>query len=608
MLTPIHNGKITFIDAKQGGPRTYSAEFSENGTWKVSREDVKGMSPTARSASAVKDFFQRGCSLQTEANVLSAQINKQTNIDTKHSLAAIEEYFREESTSNLASGKDVLCAISGLDDNKLTLSQARIRNELADFQCANKTHLAATCYYRDHPEIAFHGENFNTKGFCAYLKKNGFSASINHEMLASIKYAGNGEIHFGVNKSNKNLFHNSVNLLGCHAKRQQINFATAEWSKPEPSSNETDSGWESDYWPSDMEESIEVDQEIRTTSKYPTTMENEARRQVDDLAMRVPMGGADTVQIFCLGSGSTAAKGAKGAPYTFLKLKEEYATDSSSVIDGPGATFGENFTKNIFQGLENLLENLPKGEDKIWNISLTGHSRGACEAIAINNLFLELVDNKFDLNSIPNDLKKYITPKMRAAAHELSSSAPEGINISLTLVDPVSGPRDNWLFARDGFSEIDYIKEDLSKNTAGLKHQTNIVTCSDDSKKIFDIHIPVVNDYVTIHVPTRHSQVDRYPNGQLKQPSKSIFNAAKGLILGNGPVGSLGQGSADAFYTIAALSLGTEKAQIAVTDIDLDRETQYKAPSQNRFGPNIRREVLETSVSVPYRDEERVEE
>jgi hypothetical protein len=43
------------------------------------------------------------------------------------------------------------------------------------------------------------------------------------------------------------------------------------------------------------------------------------------------------------------------------------------------------------------------------SLNIIGHSRGACEAIAINNLLCLLINSNFDIKAIPKKLSKYGT-------------------------------------------------------------------------------------------------------------------------------------------------------------------------------------------------------
>lgn len=239
--------------------------------------------------------------------------------------------------------------------------------------------------------------------------------------------------------------------------------------------------------------------------------------------------------LFLHGSGDKENK-AEINQLTLSKLNKDLRDQgyTSAIIDGPSSIIGTNFTRNIFAGLEKLLIMLVQGGDFTTKqfqkeIILTGFSRGACEAIAINNLFCSLLNNAFSLKTVPYQLRNYITPECRKLVNQLKDSCltKDNFKIRLILVDPVSGPRIGPL-NRGGFLLIDNLE-------VLPHHETYIMSCWHENRAVFDIHIPTLpTDYpiTRIKIPTRHGRIATYPkpNGRKNYASSEGHNCLAYLL------------------------------------------------------------------------------
>ena len=154
------------------------------------------------------------------------------------------------------------------------------------------------------------------------------------------------------------------------------------------------------------------------------------------------------LNIFFHGSGDGQTK-AERSHLIFSKLHDyisQHHNQLSYITNGPSSKRGCDFTHNIFEGLNNFI--LGIGFNNVSTITLCGHSRGACEAIALNNLIYSLIANQKNnpLNSIPNDLRNYLLADTRNAFSNtnwpiLQQRLRLIKTIRVILVDPVSGPR-----------------------------------------------------------------------------------------------------------------------------------------------------------------------
>lgn len=219
-------------------------------------------------------------------------------------------------------------------------------------------------------------------------------------------------------------------------------------------------------------------------------------------------------------------------PQTFTRLNEIIKRDgvvTSEIIDGP-TMLGENFTSNIAQGLIRCLQYIKKNRDdaqaaapETIKIMITGHSRGAVEAIQINNILNELIKNGFKSNlPILRDLSDHheaINEQLKLIQN-IDGINDVKFNLSVYAFDPVLG-MDSSLTHRKGF--------DLPKIFNSANNVTNdytIFVAEDEERGYFDLFLPKVvnmqsNKEITkitlVPLKSSHTDMVRYPKPNYKK-------------------------------------------------------------------------------------------
>ena len=244
---------------------------------------------------------------------------------------------------------------------------------------------------------------------------------------------------------------------------------------------------------------------------------------------RLPNIDADTY-LFLHGTASTEDKRTtKNKPYIQSKLHEHLSVSNytTHIIDGV-SMLGAGFTHNVFKGLEFLLRSFVDKLETVerQEILLTGHSRGACEAIAINNLFCNLLNADFDIEQIPQNLTQFITNPTRESLKFLNSDGATKIypsnhqtyaknyantKITLILLDPVQGPDITGITHRAGFSLVEKFVPLLHADN----HEICILTASDETRSWFDLHLPkqtisIPLEFSNILVSANHKDISLY--------------------------------------------------------------------------------------------------
>ncbi len=211
---------------------------------------------------------------------------------------------------------------------------------------------------------------------------------------------------------------------------------------------------------------------------------------------------------------------------------------SCHIIDGPTIT-GDNFDQNTFNGLTYLLQTIMQNSSVIQpliSLNIIGHSRGACEAIAINNLLCLLVNSNFDIKAIPNKLSKYITEDIRKLCDELKKlnkidKIGPKLQINLVLLDPVRGPK-LLMFKQDCYFMLEGLYGIQSK-----EHKTQVIlfTAQNETRGIMDLWFPshVDKKHLTIdryRVPTKHGHMIRYGKEEKEMGNSNLQNAIYQIV------------------------------------------------------------------------------
>ena len=179
---------------------------------------------------------------------------------------------------------------------------------------------------------------------------------------------------------------------------------------------------------------------------------------------------------FC-GSGDNKSKADRHIFFHQKKVK-----NNCIVIDGPSAYRGKRFDRNIAKGFVKAAESLKAGHK---SIILTGHSRGACEVVIVNNLLVAALNNDAEAaeSLIPTDIKGKYREDMLDAIQLIISQQHTNIPIVVNLIDPVKGP-----ISHSGFKYMDTL---MVQNT-GKDHDINIFRAINEHKAFFDIFLPSI--------------------------------------------------------------------------------------------------------------------
>lgn len=209
---------------------------------------------------------------------------------------------------------------------------------------------------------------------------------------------------------------------------------------------------------------------------------------------------------------------------------------SSHIIDGPTIT-GDKFDQNTFNGLTYLLQTIMQNSSKpLVSLNIIGHSRGACEAIAINNLLCLLVNSNFDIKATPKQLSKYVTEDIRNLCDELKKlnkldKIGPKLKINLVLLDPVRGPK-LLMFKQDCYFMLEVL---YGIQNTKQKTQVILFTAQNETRGIMDLWFPshVDKKHLTIdryRVPTKHGHLIRYGTEEKEMGNSHLQNAIYQIV------------------------------------------------------------------------------